>query len=105
MDELDLGLVTVSLLHDAEALVVVLTGELDISDADAVRDALAPSLAGRVPRLVFDLAGLRFMDSSGIALMLWAARQCDDIVLRGGSPMARRVIEATGLSGVLRLEP
>ena len=54
-----------------DALIVRLTGELDHSRAAAVRgevDELIRKTGTR--RLVFDLSGLEFMDSSGIGLII-----------------------------------
>ncbi|HXQ59483.1 MAG TPA: STAS domain-containing protein, partial [Acidimicrobiales bacterium] len=56
-------------------------------------------------RLVFELTGLTFMDSSGIAVMVYAANNVDTVELLHPSSIIRRVVEATGLSTVLRLGP
>src|SRR5258706_287686 len=46
--------------------VVALCGELDVADAASVAAALA-AVAARAPEIVVDLAGLEFIDSSGVA--------------------------------------
>jgi anti-anti-sigma factor len=56
-------------------------------------------------RLVFDLTDLRFMDSSGIAVMVFAANNIEVIELRHVSTIVRRALEATGLTEILRLDP
>jgi anti-anti-sigma factor len=85
--------------------VVSLAGELDSTNADALRDAVASVVAARPERLVFDLAGLRFMDSAGIAVLISAAADVDVVELRNPSEIVRRVIELTGLTTVFRVEP
>jgi anti-anti-sigma factor len=62
-------------------------------------------LVGQKPsRLVFDLSQLTFMDSSGIAVMVYVANNVEKIDLLHASSIVRRVVEATGLSDILRLE-
>lgn len=78
--------------------VVQVSGELDISSVDSVRPFLDDVLKLRPERVVFDLGGVEFMDSSGIALLLSAARSVPTVELRNLPPIMRRVIEMTGLA-------
>jgi anti-anti-sigma factor len=91
-------------LDEDGAPVLALGGELDISNAPALRGALASVTEEKPSRLTFDLKELRFMDSAGVAVLITAAREVDDVHLRDPSPIVRRVIELTGLSGVLPTE-
>ena len=87
------------------APVIAVSGELDMSNAGKL-DATVESLLAQQPgRLVFDLSGLRFMDSAGIAVLLAAANRIDTIELRDPSPPVRRVVELTGLTRVLSVVP
>jgi anti-sigma B factor antagonist len=52
-------------------VVVALRGELDLLFAPAVATALV-DLAARQPRIIADLAGLEFIDASGIAALATA---------------------------------
>ena len=49
-------------------MVVVLCGELDVADAADIAAALAMVAAG-APEIIVDLAGLEFIDSSGVAAL------------------------------------
>lgn len=81
-------------------------GEIDISTSAAVTEALAPLLeAAHQEPLVFDLSQVTFMDSSGLAVLLHAAAAGRQVVVRGASVLIRRVIDATGLTGVIVVEP
>ena len=66
--------------------VVALRGELDSADAVAVAAALA-AVAARELQIIVDLAGLEFMDSSGMAALARGRRQArqagGDLVLAG----------------------
>jgi anti-sigma B factor antagonist len=67
-------------LIDAEGVRLVLTGELDIAGVDALRRAVH-GVAGDGRRLVLDLRGLRFIDSTGLSMVLEAQRHVE---ARGG---------------------
>jgi anti-anti-sigma factor len=87
-----------------EACVVTLTGELDTSNVASLESTMA-SIGQQPPqRLIFDLSDLRFMDSAGIAVLVSAASNTTSVHLRNPSPIIRRVLEATGLTGVLPID-
>jgi anti-anti-sigma factor len=91
-------------LDPTGAQIVMLSGELDSSNAASLQERMAAITADRPPRLIFDLASLGFMDSAGIAVLIGAATQLDSVSVRNPSPIIRRVIETTGLSSVLAIE-
>jgi anti-anti-sigma factor len=64
-----IGSATVS--HDASGVPVIkLSGEIDMSNVDALRGTIDPVVEHGPERVDFDLSALEFMDSSGIALLL-----------------------------------
>src|SRR3954449_13250624 len=83
--------------------VIAATGELDLSGAAVLEDAIerleaAPELA----TVVLDMRGLEFMDSSGLRLVVLAdmrAREagCRFVLVRG-SETVHRVFEITRMS-------
>ena len=85
--------------------IVILSGELDSSNVGSLEATLGSITARQPERLIFDLSGLRFMDSAGIAVLIRAAATVEAVYLRDPSPIVRRVVEVTGLSGVLPIEP
>jgi anti-sigma B factor antagonist len=84
--------------------VVVLAGELDSSNAASLQERVASIPPEPARPLIFDLTGLRFMDSAGIAVLIGAAAKASSVSLRNPSPIIRRVLETTGLSSVLAIE-
>lgn len=84
--------------------VIRLVGELDTSNAHNVHAATAKAISEGALHVVFDLAGLEFIDSSGITVLLAAVSQADSVVIRQPSGAVRRIIETTGLTDVLRFE-
>jgi anti-sigma B factor antagonist len=80
--------------------VVALRGEFGETDAASVAAALA-AVAARTPEIIVDLAGLDFIDSSGLAALVLArvqARQAGgDLLLAAPHDQVLRVL------GVIRL--
>jgi anti-anti-sigma factor len=107
MEELDINDVNLTIEQsrdDAGNPLLTLTGELDISSAESLRTSVERIVDTGPSRLDFDLTGLTFMDSSGIAVMVYAANKVGAVHLHHASPIVRRVVEATGLSEVLQLD-
>jgi anti-anti-sigma factor len=99
-----IGSATVS--HDASGVPVIkLSGEIDMSNVDALRGTIDPVVEHGPERVDFDLSALEFMDSSGIALLLRVAAKTQSVHLLQPSPLVRRLVEATGLSDVLQIVP
>ncbi len=85
-------------------LVVSLSGEVDMSNVHSVEAELRAVLGEPHDLVVMDLSALSFIDSSGIAALLRIAERVDRVEVRNPSTTVQRIIEATGLTGVLRLE-
>lgn len=83
-------------------LTVKLRGELDHSVASGVRTELDELILDpSVRRLVFDLHGLEFMDSSGIGLIIGRyklmARRGGTVAVRGPGRGVDRIFQMSGL--------
>ena len=83
--------------------VVTVRGELDIASVEQLEAAVAPLIAKRPHRMVVDVSGLRFADSSAIAMWVRWASVIGELELRDPSPLLRRVVASMGLEGKLRL--
>jgi anti-anti-sigma factor len=93
---------SVSRRLEANASIVVPTGELDLATVPAVREELRLARSG-APLLVLDLREVTFMDSSALRLLVEVQREADDdgcsfVAVRGPASV-RRVIELSGLEG------
>ena len=92
--------------------VLHLFGEVDLAAAPTLRDRLTallehPAATGRLgPLVVVDLAGVSFIDSTGLSVVVAAHARFDDIhgELRVAAAPERvwRVLELTGLDRLLR---
>jgi anti-sigma B factor antagonist len=83
--------------------VVVLRGELDVADAASVAAALA-AVAVRERTVIVDLAGLEFIDSSGVAALVLARvrarRAGGDLLLASPQDQVLRLLTVTRLAEV-----
>ena len=106
MAELNEGAATVEASRDESgALLVTLVGELDMASIPGVEAQLEAFIEDWPHRVVFDMAAVTFMDSSGIAMLLRTAERVAVIEVRHPSPPVQLVIRATGLSEVLHVDP
>jgi anti-sigma B factor antagonist len=87
---------------------VSLSGELDMATAPSVEERLEQLNGGDPPgRLVLDLRGLRFIDSTGLSLLMNAdnrARKAGRrVTIVSGTGAPRRLLETTGLADRLNV--
>ena len=97
---------TVELLSvdDGSALVTI-GGELDMKTISELEAAVEPILSGNPARLVIDVSGVSFADSSAIALWVRWANRIPQVELHEPSLLIRRVITRMGLAERLRMTP
>jgi anti-sigma B factor antagonist len=88
-----------------KGLTVRISGELDISNVGALEAAVSSALECDPGRLIIDLSGLRFADSSAIAVWVRWSKAVHEIELRDVSPILRRVIDTMGLADTLNVKP
>ena len=88
--------------------VVSLCGELDLASAPDLQACLQTVLDHGARRVVIDLDGLAFCDSTGISALVRAVnharRNGRTLVLRRPRAGVRRVLEITGVTAVLEIE-
>jgi anti-anti-sigma factor len=92
---------------DADGVTLTVRGEIDLASAHALdRELLdAESLARRI---VLDLAGLEFIDSTGIHVLIDAHQRAEinghQLVLTHIPAQAERLFSLTGIKSQLRIE-
>jgi anti-anti-sigma factor len=101
-DDLSSEVVIATEVDGAGDPIVVVSGVIDMTNASSLSAAVATITATPPPRLTFDLTGLRFIDSAGLAVMVAAAARTT-VSVRNPSAIVRSVIDATGLSTVLHM--
>lgn len=83
--------------------IVALRGVLDVAEAASVAAALT-AVAARQRDIIIDLAGLEFIDSSGVAALVWGRRQArqagGELLLAAPQQQVLRVLTLTRLIDV-----
>ena len=84
-------------IETADIPVVHLRGDIDLSACPRLRTALEGLLAGGTYEIVLDMAGVRFVDSAGIGVLMDIARRVRDhggeVYLAQMIPFVRRAFE------------
>lgn len=84
--------------------VVTATGELDLYTAPRLQTALAGLLRDQVDRIVVDLSGVEFCDSTGMNVLLAAMKRLKEqggtLELAAPRPAVKRILQVTGLDTV-----
>ena len=90
-------------------LLLELKGELDHHGARTAIREIELAIDASLPKiLVLDLAGISFMDSSGIALILRAQQRMQlldgTIIVRNVPAQAKRVLDAAGIGRLIAIQ-
>jgi anti-sigma B factor antagonist len=88
--------------RDADQATLAVSGEIDISTADALERAIAEIIDGGAGHVIVDLSGVTFMDSAGINVLLKGRRWADDhgqqFRVTGATGIVRQVLDLTGVA-------
>jgi anti-sigma B factor antagonist len=94
----------VSTWSQGDHSVVSVTGEIDLYTAPTLQSELMGAINGGQVRLVVDMSGVDFCDSTGINVLLAALRrareQGGDLQLARPGSAIRKVLQVTGLETV-----
>jgi anti-anti-sigma factor len=91
--------------HLRDAVVLTVAGEIDMTTAPALEDAVRKSLIEHPATLVVDLSGAEFFSSAGIAVLMLAHRNNFGVALRvvATDRIVLRPLELTGLTDDLAI--
>jgi anti-sigma B factor antagonist len=102
------GELVVSRERRADMVVLSLSGELDLATSALLERELDAAEAARPMRLVVDLAGLEFIDSSGLNTLVQAHERASEnghqLLLRQGPRPVRRLFELTNTVGLFSFD-
>lgn len=90
-----------------DGVCVALAGDIDLSTSPAVRQGLQDIAAAQPRRLVIDLSGVPYMDSSGVATLIEMLqrqrRHQGKLVLCGLQPKVKSIFEIARLNLVFTI--
>ncbi|MCW2879214.1 MAG: anti-sigma-factor antagonist [Sphaerisporangium sp.] len=100
---------TVHREHRREFTVITIIGEVDRNEAPQLVENIDKAFQNAVPKLLFDLSHMSFIDSAGLRLLVGA---CDKARKCGGtcalcclSPTPRKIMDLTGLAAAFDIYP
>ena len=95
------GVFEVEAVRFPTAILVAVTGEIDSSNADQFRTKIHSH--GTTTPLHIDLAGVEFIDSHGLAVIVDEVRAGRDVQIVAASRVVRRLLDVLGLTHLLPL--
>jgi anti-anti-sigma factor len=102
------GPLRISSRREGDAIVIALGGELDLASAPELERELREAEAGNPARVVIDLSGLGFMDSTGLQALLRTRERASagayELALRRGPHQVQRVFELTKTADAFAFE-
>jgi anti-anti-sigma factor len=95
---------------DDDALRLVVSGEIDLANADQIENQLLSRIPNLVSSVVVDLAEVTFIDSSGVRMLFSLVQRLDAtrtalIVIAPHGSVARRVLDLCGMDKVAIVQP
>jgi anti-sigma B factor antagonist len=89
---------------DGDRAEVIVVGELDIYRAPELRSVLFEVLGAGARRVTVDRAGVSFLDSTGLGVLVSALKKLrqdgGELEIRRPTPTTRKVLEITGLTRI-----
>jgi anti-sigma B factor antagonist len=89
----------------SDEVIVALVGEMDLSNARTLSEAIGELLDARPAQVTLDLTDLSFLDSSGIRCLVNTAKRATevgcDLAIRNAARPVARVMELTGVVELL----
>ncbi len=98
----------VTVAEEDGVAVIGVRGEVDLYTGPLLWERISGVLAEGSTRIVLDLADMRFIDSTGLNVLVMTMRRLQEVggrlVLRSPCRMASRLFRLTGLSELLEVE-
>ncbi|GAA1695551.1 anti-sigma factor antagonist BldG [Microbacterium sediminicola] len=92
--------------RDGDYAVIVPTGRITASTAPSLRSTIDALVADGTPRIVLDMAGVEFIDSTGLGVLIGGLKSTrtagGDLRIAAVPDVVRRVLTLTNLDRVLR---
>ena len=98
------GELTVSVSEHDDAVVIRATGEIDMASGLTLREAVVDAVAAGCDRIVLDLAGVTFIDSIGLGVLVGAHKrvQPDGVfAIAGAVALVNTIFELTGVAQII----
>src|SRR6266853_4453088 len=95
--------------QQGDVQIFALAGQLDTSTAAAFESRLLGKIEAGERRMLIDCAGLRYVNSAGLKVMLLAAKRLDaakgKLVLCALTPSVLMIFEMIGFNNIMQIVP
>lgn len=91
-----------------EVTVVKVSGDINAASCDQLEQTLTGLIDQGSKRMVLDLAGVRYVSSAGLRVLLIAAKRLAGkgaFALSRASQPVQEVLDMTGFSGIIKVKP
>jgi anti-anti-sigma factor len=91
-------------VDELDPTTISVVGDIDYDTVAPLRATVDRVLAAAPSAIVFDLGGVGFMDSSGLAVLIEASNRGAEVRVRSATSAVRLTIRATGLEHLLETD-
>lgn len=103
----EIGNMQIRTRSDGGDQIAVLSGEINLTSQPRMRSTLLSVIEQRPKRLIVDLAGVSYMDSSAVGTLVELKRHVEQaggtLILAGMQPRVRTIFEITQLDKFIRI--
>lgn len=94
----------------ADALVIHLSGRMEFTDHDRLREIVDLIVdAAPLPRVVLDVSALEFIDSAGLGMLLIMSEEAESrsmrLAVRGAHHDVKRSLDLSRINEIITVEP
>ncbi|MGH3622656.1 MAG: STAS domain-containing protein [Sciscionella sp.] len=101
-------MISFNTVREGDVLVLEVTGEVDLDHAEELREAVLATFDEQPAEVWIDLAGVSFLNSSGLGALLSGVKEAESrgirFAVRRQQPQVRKVVDMVGLTEVLGTE-
>lgn len=94
--------------HSAKETMLIVKGEIDVYTAPELREKLLAACAEKQHKVVVDLSGVTYMDSTGLGIFIGAYKASlgseGAFTLTGLTPRVERLFKITGIDELITIE-
>ncbi len=94
--------------HENDAWIVKLTGELDISCAEELKNVFDKNIEEKFLDIRVDMSNLQYIDSTGVGIIVGAMKKLrnggKDIFLQNPRDNVKKIFRITGLDQIINME-
>jgi anti-anti-sigma factor len=98
---------TIDIVWDGASVTLRLSGEMDMSTAELVREAALAAIDQGHPDVDIDMSAVTFMDSTGLQVLLETSRRAESaggrLQLVDPTRAVKRVLEVTGVKQLFEI--